>query len=48
MVAADAATPDSRFVEIPGAGHLLPYDKPQELGAVARRFLLEVTGRQVG
>lgn len=35
MVAADAATPDSRFVELADAGHLLPYDQPVQLARLA-------------
>ncbi|ATG55930.1 alpha/beta hydrolase [Brachybacterium ginsengisoli] len=39
MVAADAASPDSRFVEIPDAGHLLPYDQPARLAELALEHL---------
>lgn len=42
MAAAHAATPDSRFVTMADAGHLLPYDKPGELGDLARDFFAEV------
>lgn len=33
---------DVRFVEIAGAGHMLPYDKPDELNLVLADFLAEV------
>jgi pimeloyl-ACP methyl ester carboxylesterase len=35
MGAADAASPDSRFVELSPAGHLLPYDQPGRLAELA-------------
>lgn len=35
MVAADAMSPDSRFVELSPAGHLLPYDQPARLAELA-------------
>lgn len=35
MLAADAASPDSRFVELSPAGHLLPYDQPGRLAELA-------------
>jgi pimeloyl-ACP methyl ester carboxylesterase len=35
MIAADAASPDSRFVELSPAGHLLPYDQPARLAELA-------------
>lgn len=34
--------PDSRFMIIPGAGHLPPIERPAETTAVLRRFLVEV------
>lgn len=43
---AHAATPNSRFVEISDAGHLLPYDQPEELGTLARDFLAAVIPEQ--
>lgn len=33
---------DVRYVEIDGAGHMLPYDKPDELNTVIADFLKEV------
>ncbi|GAA1491221.1 alpha/beta fold hydrolase [Brachybacterium sacelli] len=44
MAAAHEATPDSRFVTIAHAGHLLPYDQPEQLGMLARDFLTESGG----
>ncbi|WP_193106014.1 alpha/beta fold hydrolase [Brachybacterium sp. FME24] len=38
MAAAHAVTPDSRYVSVADAGHLLPYDQPEQLGALARDF----------
>ncbi|MEY8654901.1 alpha/beta fold hydrolase [Brachybacterium paraconglomeratum] len=35
MIAADAASPDSRFVELSPAGHLVPYDQPARLAELA-------------
>lgn len=43
MAAAHAATPDSRYVTLADAGHLLPYDQPEQLGALARDFFAEKT-----
>lgn len=39
MVAADAASPDSQFVELANAGHLLPYDQPERLAEHALAHL---------
>lgn len=36
--------PDVRYEEIAGAGHMLPYDKPDELNATIRRFLADRFG----
>lgn len=36
---------DVEYVEIPGAGHMLPYDKPDELNVVVGRFLHRLIGR---
>jgi pimeloyl-ACP methyl ester carboxylesterase len=41
LAAAHAATPDSRFVTIPGAGHIVTYDQPDEFSRVVRDFLAE-------
>lgn len=35
---------DVRYAEIPGAGHMVPYDRPDELNAVLATFLAEVDG----
>ena len=32
---------DARFVEIPGAGHMVHFDRPRELVTAIRRFLLD-------
>ena len=32
---------DVRFVEIPGAGHMVHFDRPRELLAALRTFLLD-------
>ncbi|HLS14255.1 MAG TPA: alpha/beta hydrolase [Beutenbergiaceae bacterium] len=42
MAAAHGTAPDSRFVTLPDAGHLLPYDQPDQLGTLAREFFAEV------
>lgn len=42
IAAAHAATPDSRMVTIADAGHIVPYDRPDELGAALRTFFAEV------
>lgn len=43
--AAAAATPNSRLVTIPDAGHIVTYDKPDEFGRLAREFLAEALDR---
>jgi esterase len=35
-----AAIPDCRLVQVPGAGHGVPWDAPEVFAAVVRRFLL--------
>lgn len=37
--------PQARFATIPGAGHLVPMEKPEATGEAIRRFLEEVEGR---
>ncbi|ONM47222.1 alpha/beta fold hydrolase [Nocardia donostiensis] len=39
MAAAAAATPNGRLVTIPGAGHIVTYDQPDEFSQLARGFL---------
>ncbi|MGM7645978.1 alpha/beta fold hydrolase [Nocardia sp. JW2] len=39
MSAAAAATPNSRLVTIPDAGHIVTYDQPEEFSRLAREFL---------
>lgn len=46
MAAAHGTAPDSRFVTLPNAGHLLPYDQPDQLGTLAREFFAEVLGER--
>lgn len=40
--AAHLATPDSRMVTIAEAGHIVPHDRPRELGEAMREFFAEV------
>ncbi|MGV0836267.1 alpha/beta fold hydrolase [Mycolicibacterium thermoresistibile] len=42
LSAAHAATPDSRYVTIADAGHIVTYDQPVAFGALVRDFLGEV------
>lgn len=42
IAAAHAATPNSRMLTIADAGHIVPYDRPAQLGAAMREFLAEV------
>lgn len=42
IAAAHAATPDSRMLTIADAGHIVSYDRPDELGAAIREFFAEV------
>lgn len=44
LSAAAAATPNGRMVTIPGAGHIVTYDQPEEFSRVARDFLGEALG----
>lgn len=41
LAAAAAATPNGRMVTIPGAGHIVTYDRPEEFSRSARDFLSE-------
>ncbi|MEE9277659.1 MAG: alpha/beta fold hydrolase, partial [Dehalococcoidia bacterium] len=40
--AAHAAMPESRYVEIPDAGHSVYFEQPQAFNAAVRTFLQEV------
>lgn len=42
LAVAHAQTPGSRSVTIPGAGHIVTYDRPAEFVTVLREFLSEV------
>ena len=42
IAAAHAATPDSRILTIPDAGHIVSYDRPHELGTAIQDFFAEV------
>ncbi|WP_147918125.1 alpha/beta fold hydrolase [Ruania zhangjianzhongii] len=42
IAAAHAATPDSRILTIPDAGHIVSYDRPDVLGAAILEFFTEV------
>ena len=42
IAATHAATPNSRMLTIPDAGHIVPYDRPQQLGVAMREFLADV------
>ncbi len=44
LSAAAAATPNGRMVTIPGAGHIVTYDRPEEFGRLARDFLDRALG----
>lgn len=41
VVDADAATPNSRLVTMPDAGHIVTYDRPEAFTILARDFLAE-------
>ncbi|MFD9942428.1 alpha/beta fold hydrolase [Nonomuraea sp. NPDC059023] len=43
MAEAAAATPGSRLVTLPGAGHIVTYDRPEEFSRLARDFLATAT-----
>lgn len=44
IAAAHAATPNSRMLTIADAGHIVSYDRPEQLGAAMREFLADVLG----
>jgi pimeloyl-ACP methyl ester carboxylesterase len=41
-----ARRPHARVVEVAGAGHLVPLEKPEAVGRVVRAFVEDVTGKQ--
>lgn len=48
IAAAHAATPDSRILTIADAGHIVSYDRPDELGAAIQKFFAEVLQTPAG